>query len=40
MNCTPHPIFSGVKIEKNEMDGACSADGGEERHVQGFDGET
>jgi hypothetical protein len=23
--CTPHP--AGDKIEKNEMDGACSADG-------------
>jgi len=30
----------GEKIEKNEMDGACSAYGGQERHIQGFDGET
>ena len=31
---------SGDKIEKNEMGEACSAYGGEERHIQGFDGET
>jgi hypothetical protein len=28
------------KIEKNEMGGACSAYGGEERCIQGFGGET
>jgi hypothetical protein len=28
------------KIEKNEMGGACSAYGGEERLMRGFDGET
>jgi hypothetical protein len=28
------------KIEKNEMGGACSAYGGEERRIQGFGGET
>jgi hypothetical protein len=28
------------KIEKNEMGGACSSDEGEERPVQGFNGET
>ena len=28
------------KIEKNEMDRAFSAYGGQERHIQGFDGET
>jgi hypothetical protein len=27
MICTPHPLFSGDKIEKNEMGGACSAYG-------------
>jgi len=32
--------FSGDKIEKNEMGGACSAYGGEERRIQGFGGET
>jgi len=31
---------SGDKIEKNEMGGACSAYGGQERRIQGFDGET
>jgi hypothetical protein len=31
---------AGEKIEKNEMGGACSADGGGERRVQGFGGET
>jgi len=32
--------FSGDKIEKNEMDGACNAYGGDERRIQGFGGET
>jgi len=32
--------FSGDKIEKNEMDEACSAYGREERRIQGFGGET
>jgi len=27
-----------IKIEKNEMGGACSTDGGEERCIQGFVG--
>jgi len=30
----------GDKIEKNEMGGACSAYGVEERCIQGFNGET
>ena len=30
----------GDKIEKNEMGGACSVYGGEERHIQGFGRET
>jgi hypothetical protein len=30
----------GDKIENNEMGGACSTYGGEERRVQGFGGET
>jgi len=30
----------GDKIEKNEMDVACSAYGEEERCIQGFGGET
>jgi hypothetical protein len=31
---------SDDKIEKNEMGGACSSYGGEERRIQGFGGET
>jgi len=31
---------SGDKIEKNEMCGACSMYGGEERRIQCFGGET
>jgi len=31
---------SGDKIENNEMGGACSAYGGEERGIKGFGGET
>jgi hypothetical protein len=31
---------SGDEIEKNEMRGACSTMGGEERCIQGFGGET
>ena len=38
--CTAHPIFSGDKIENNEMGGACGAYRGEERGVQGSGGET
>jgi hypothetical protein len=33
-------IITGYKIEKNEMGGSCSAYGGGERRVHGFDGET
>jgi hypothetical protein len=40
MICTSHPIFSGDIIEKNEMDGARSEYGGEERSIQGFGRET
>ena len=40
MICTAHTIFSVGKIQKNEMVGAFSAYGGEERCVQGFGGET
>ena len=31
---------SGDKMEKNEMGGTCSTYEGEERHIQGFGGET
>jgi hypothetical protein len=40
MTCTAHPILFGYIIEKNEMGGACSACGGEERRIQGFGGEA
>jgi hypothetical protein len=41
MICTPQLIIvDGDKMEKNEMGGACSAYGGEERRIQGFGGET
>jgi len=33
-------VGSGHKIEKNDMGGACSAYGGEERRIYGFGGET
>ena len=40
MICTAVPIFSSDHVEKNEMGGACSTYGGEERCIQGFGGET
>ena len=40
MICTPHPIFAGDKMEKNEMGGACGTYGGRERCAQGFGVET
>jgi hypothetical protein len=40
MICTADPLCRGDKIEKNDLDGACSLYGGGERHVQGFGGET
>jgi len=36
----PTEYCAGDKFEKNEMGGACSTYGGEERRVQGFGGET
>jgi hypothetical protein len=36
MICTPHPIFFGDRIEKNEMGGSGSTYGGQERRIQGF----
>jgi hypothetical protein len=32
--------MAGDEIEKNEMGGACSSDGGGKRSVQGLGGET
>jgi hypothetical protein len=40
MMCTPHPVCSGDRMEKNEMGGACSTYEGEERHIKGFGGKT
>jgi len=37
--CSPN-IVRVIKSKKNEMGGACSAYGGEERRIQGFGGET
>jgi hypothetical protein len=39
-NVTLTQQCSGDKIEKNEMGGASSAFGGEERRIRGFGGET
>jgi hypothetical protein len=38
--CSSNHYCAGDKIEKNEMDRACSSDGEGERRVQGFDGKT
>jgi len=38
--CTPHPMLLGDQIEKNEMGGAGSKYGEEERCILGFGGET
>ena len=38
MISTVHQIFSGNKIELNEMGGACSGFLGEDRRIQGFGG--
>jgi len=37
---TPHPIFSGEQMEKNETGWTSSTYGGEEMCIQGFGGET
>ena len=34
MICTPHPVLFGDKMLKNEMGGACSTYGSEERRIQ------
>jgi hypothetical protein len=36
----PVALNKPFKWEKNEIGGACSSDGGGERRVQGFGGET
>jgi len=40
MMCALTQYCFGDKIVKNEMGAACSAYGGQERHIQGFGGET
>jgi hypothetical protein len=40
MICIHHKYYSSDQIEKNDMGGACSMDGGEERCIQGCGGET
>ena len=40
MICTPRSICSGEQIENNEMGGACSMHGEDDRCIQGFGGET
>jgi len=37
--CAPHQICSGDQIEKNEMGGACSIYGGQERCTEGLVGQ-
>jgi len=40
MICTPHKYYLGVQIEKNEIGGACSTYGGEEKCIQDVGGKT
>jgi len=40
MICAPQQLLFGDQIEMNEMGGACSTYGGEERCIQGFGGES
>ena len=40
MLCTPHQISFGDHVKKTEMGRASSTYGGEERCIQGFNGET
>ena len=40
MTCLHTKYCSGDQIENNEMGGACSVSGGEERFMQSFGGET
>ena len=40
MICTSLQILFGDQIETNEMGGACSTYGGEERCIEGFGRET
>jgi hypothetical protein len=40
MISNPYQNYSVDQLEKNEIGGACSAYGGDERHIQGFGTET
>ena len=40
MICIYHQYYQGEQIKENEMGGACSMYGGEEKCIQGFSGET
>ena len=40
MICTLTKYYLGYQIDKNEIGGGCSMDGGEERCTQSFGGET
>jgi len=40
MISTPHQYYLGDKIKKNEISGACSTCGRDERCLKGFSGET
>jgi hypothetical protein len=37
---TVHQCYSNDEVKKNEMDGACSVHGVEERCIEGFGGDT
>jgi hypothetical protein len=37
---TPHQIYVGHQLKKNDMGGACGTYGGGERFVQDFGGDT
>ena len=40
MICILTQYCSGDQIERDEMGGACGTYGGDERYIQGIDGET
>ena len=40
MDYAPHQILLGYQIKKNELGGACSTYGGQQRCMQDFGGET
>jgi hypothetical protein len=38
--CAVHQILFGDQIKKNEIDGACGTNGGQQRYIKGFGGDT